>query len=256
MSNILRETVLDVQHHTDKLFSFKASRDSGFRFRTGEFAMIGLEVDGRPLMRAYSMVSGHYEDHLEFLSIKVPNGALTSRLQNIKPGDKILVNRKTTGTLVVDNLLPGKRLWLISTGTGIAPFLSMIKDPEVYEQFDQIILTHTVRNKAELVYQDLIASLPDHEILGEIVGDKLIYFPTVTREEFQNQGRITDYLRTGKINEVLGLPPLSVEDDRVMVCGNPNMMKELSDYLKSQGFVMGNHGEPGHFVIEKAFAEK
>lgn len=257
MSNIIEEKVLEANHWTDSLFTLKLTRDPGFRFESGQFAMIGLKVDGKPLMRAYSMVSAAYDDHLEFLSIKVPNGPLTSRLQHVQPGDVILVNRKTTGTLILDNLLPGRRLYLLSTGTGLAPFLSIIKDPRTYERFDQVVLTHTVRHAGELVYQDLILrDLPANEYFGEEARHKLVYYPTVTREDFHTRGRITDLIRNGRLFRDLGVEPFDTEEDRVMICGNPHMMTELSDYLSGIGFEMGHHGEPGHYVIEKAFAEK
>lgn len=257
MSNIIKETVLEVHHWMDSLFTLKLTRDPGFRFDSGQFAMIGLEVDGRPLMRAYSMASAPYQDHLEFLSIKVPNGPLTSRLQHVKPGDTILVNRKTTGTLVLDNLLPGKRLYLLSTGTGLAPFLSIIQDPQTYERHEQVILTHSCRHIAELVYEDFILKeLPENEFFGDEVKKKLVYYPSVTREPFKNPGRITTLIETGKLFTDLGVPALNPAEDRVMICGNPNMMNELSAYLDGQGFEMGHNGVPGHYVIEKAFAEK
>ena len=257
MSNISQETVLETRHWTESLFTLKLTRDPAFRFDSGQFAMIGLQVDGKPLMRAYSMVSAAYDDHLEFLSIKVPNGPLTSRLQHVRPGDKILVNRKTTGTLTLDNLLPGKRLYLLSTGTGLAPFLSIIKDPAVYERFEQVILTHTCRRTSDLVYDRFILDdLPNNEFLGEEVQRKLVYYPTVTREPFRTPGRITDLARSGRLFDDLGVPAFSPETDRVMICGNPTMMAEMADYLADLGFAHGHHGVPGHFVIEKAFAEK
>jgi ferredoxin/flavodoxin---NADP+ reductase len=257
MSNILRETVLEVHHWTENLFTLKTTRDPGFRFDSGEFAMMGLEVDGRPLLRAYSVVSAPYDEQLEFLSIKVPNGPLTSRLQHVKPGDTILVNRKATGTLLLHNLEPGKNLWLLSTGTGLAPFLSIIKDPTVYERFDRVILTHTVRNKNELVCgEKALEDLKANEYIGELAAEKLIYYPTVTREPFQNEGRITDLIRSGKVFADLGLEPLSTADDRVMICGNPHMTAELTKYMEDQGFEMGANNRPGTFVIEKAFAQR
>jgi ferredoxin/flavodoxin---NADP+ reductase len=256
-SNILEKTVLDVHHWTDSLFTLKLSRDPGFRFESGQFAMIGLMVDGRPLMRAYSMASAAYEDYLEFLSIKVPNGPLTSRLQHVKPGDTILVNKKTTGTLVLDNLVPGKRLYMLATGTGLAPFLSLIKDPAVYERFEQVDLIHGVRHVSDLVYQEFIThDLPQNEFFGEEARHKLVYYPTVTREPFVNQGRITDLVRSGKLFTDLGMPPLNREDDRVMICGNPQMMNELAEQLDNLGFDQGSHAGAGDYVIEKAFAEK
>ena len=257
MSNILRETVLEVHHWTENLFTLKTTRDPGFRFDSGEFAMMGLEVDGRPLLRAYSVVSAPYDEQLEFLSIKVPNGPLTSRLQHVKPGDTILVNRKATGTLLLHNLEPGKNLWLLSTGTGLAPFLSIIKDPAVYDRFDRVILTHTVRNKNELLCgEKALEDLKQNEYIGELAAEKLIYYPTVTREPFQNEGRITDLIRSGKVFPDLGLEQLNPADDRVMICGNPHMTAELTKYMEDQGFEMGANNKPGTFVIEKAFAQR
>ncbi|QQP92056.1 ferredoxin--NADP reductase [Skermanella sp. TT6] len=257
MSNILRETVLEVHHWTDSLFSLKTTRDPGFRFDSGEFAMMGLEVDGRPLLRAYSVVSSPYEEQLEFLSIKVPNGPLTSRLQHVKPGDTILINRKATGTLLLHNLLPGKTLWLLSTGTGLAPFLSIAKDPTVYDRFDRVVLTHTVRHKAELECGEAaLDALRENEYIGELATEKLVYYPTVTREPFRNEGRITDLLRSGKVYKDLGLTPLDPAGDRVMICGNPHMTSELTQYMEELGFEMGANNKPGTFVIEKAFAQR
>jgi ferredoxin--NADP+ reductase len=257
MSNILEKTVVDVHHWTESLFTLRLNRDPGFRFENGQFAMIGLMVDGKPLMRAYSMVSANYEEHLEFLSIKVPGGPLTSRLQHVKPGDTILVNKKTTGTLILDNLLPGKRLYMLATGTGLAPFLSIAKDPEVYDRFDQVVLVHGCRHVQDLVYEDFIREkLPANEFFGDQARHKLVYYPTVTREPFRNQGRVTDLVRSGKLFADLGIPALSAENDRVMICGNPNMMTDLTDYLDEAGFVQGSHAGAGHYVIEKAFAEK
>lgn len=256
-SNILEKTVLDVHHWTDSLFTLRLERNPGFRFENGQFAMIGLMVDGKPLMRAYSMVSANYEEHLEFLSIKVPNGPLTSRLQHVKPGDTILVNKKTTGTLVLSNLLPGKRLYLLATGTGLAPFLSIIKDPETYDAFDQVVLVHGVRHVRELVYQEFITkNLPENEFFGEQARHKLTYYQTVTREPYAHQGRITDLVSSGKLFEDLGVPAFNREEDRVMICGNPNMMNDIAAYLDSIGFAQGSHAGAGDYVIEKAFAEK
>jgi len=257
MSTILEETVLEAHHWTNNLFTLKVTRNPGFRFESGQFAMIGLRVEGKPLMRAYSMVNAHYDDHLEFLSIKVPNGPLTSRLQHVKPGDNILVNIKTTGTLILDNLKPGKRLYLLSTGTGMAPFLSVIKDPVVYERFEKVVLVHCCRHVQELVYQNLIREeLPQNEFFGEEAREKLVYYPTVTREDFTNTGRITDLVRTGKLFSDLGLPMIDPADDRVMICGNPQMMADLANDLEERGFLLGTNAEPGEFLIEKAFAEK
>lgn len=257
-AQLLTEEVLEVHHWTDTLFSFKTTRNPGFRFRNGHFTMMGLEQEGgRPLLRAYSITSANYEDHLEFFSIKVPNGPLTSQLQHVKPGDKVLVNSKSTGTLVTDALLPGKHLYLISTGTGLAPFMSIIKDPEVYEQYDKIILTHGVRYVDELAYKDLIKhELPQNEFFGEFIRDKLIYYPTVTREEFTNVGRITEKLATGQLARDLGLPPVNNTDDRFMICGSPSMLKDTCDMLNAMGFEESRHGNPAHYVIERAFVEQ
>ncbi|TVZ40814.1 ferredoxin--NADP+ reductase [Alteromonadaceae bacterium 2753L.S.0a.02] len=258
MSSLLREKVLEVHHWTDTLFSFKTTRDPGFRFRNGHFTMMGLEQEnGRPLLRAYSITSANYEEHLEFFSIKVPNGPLTSQLQHIQPGDEILINSKSTGTLVSEALLPGKNLWLLSTGTGLAPFMSIIKDPEVYERFDKVILTHGVRTVGELAYQEFITNeLPQNEYFGEDVRDKLIYYPTVTREPFINQGRLTDLLRSGELSSKLGLPALNIEQDRFMICGSPSMLKETCAILDDKGFMESRNGKLGHYVIERAFVEQ
>jgi ferredoxin/flavodoxin---NADP+ reductase len=257
VSQINRETVLSVRHWTDSLFSFTTTRSTGLRFKNGHFVMIGLEVEGRPLLRAYSLASPNYEEHLEFYSIKVPNGPLTSRLQHLKPGDEILVGTKPTGTLVLNTLRPGKRLYLLSTGTGLAPFLSIIRDPETYEQFEHVVLAHGVRVTEELGYAEYIKhELPQHEYLGEHVREKLRYYPTVTREAFENQGRLTDLLNSGKLCADLGLPDLDPEHDRVMICGNPNMLDELVQELERRGFVEGSTHDPGDYAIERAFVEK
>ncbi|MFT7560685.1 MAG: ferredoxin--NADP+ reductase [Flavobacteriales bacterium] len=257
MASLATEEVLEVHHWTDTLFSFKTTRSPDFRFRNGHFTMMGLEQeDGKPLLRAYSITSANHEEHLEFFSIKVPNGPLTSQLQHVKPGDKVLVNSKSTGTLVTDPLLPGKNLYLLSTGTGLAPFMSIIKDPEVYEQYDKVILTHGVRYADELAYQQLILhELPAHEYLGELVREKLLYYPTVTREDYGNTGRLTDLMRSGKLTEDLGLSDFSLEHDRFMICGGPSMLKETCEILDSLGFSEARNGELGHYVIERAFVE-
>nr|WP_233411199.1 ferredoxin--NADP reductase [Rugamonas sp. CCM 8940] len=251
------ERVLSVHHWTDRLFSFTTTRDPALRFSNGHFTMIGLRVEGKPLLRAYSIVSANYEDHLEFLSIKVPEGPLTSRLQHIKVGDTVIVGRKPTGTLVADYLLPGKRLYLLSTGTGLAPFMSIVRDPDVYEKFDQIILVHGVRQVDELAYHDLLVEhLPNHEFLGDMVTSKLRYYPTVTREAYRNTGRVTDLMASGKLFEDLGVPPLDPAVDRMMICGSAAMLKELKEMFEARGFKEGNTSTPGDFVIERAFAEK
>jgi ferredoxin/flavodoxin---NADP+ reductase len=257
MSAFYQEQVIDVQHWTDTLFSFTATRDPGFRFQSGQFTMMGLEIDGRPLLRAYSMASANHEESLEFFSIKVPDGPLTSQLQQIKRGDFVLVGRKATGTLVTDNLLPGSRLLLLSTGTGLAPFASVIKDPEVYEKYQSIVLVHGCRQVSELSYGErLVEGLRSDELFGPMLADKLHYYPTVTREPFRNRGRITDLITPDKLFDDCGLPPLDVDTDRVMLCGSPAMLADLRVLFGQRGFLEGNHSEPGHFVIEKAFVER
>ena len=256
MSAFLEERVLSVHHWTDRLFSFTTTRDPSLRFSNGHFTMIGLRVNDKPLLRAYSIASANYEEHLEFLSIKVENGPLTSKLQHIQVGDKIVVGRKPTGTLLIDYTLPGKRLYLFGTGTGLAPFLSIIRDPDTYEKYEKVILVHGCREVAELAYQDLFKSLPNHEFLGEIIGDKLIYCPTVTREPFERQGRITDLIEDGRLWNDFGLPALNPAEDRVMICGSPAMLRDLKKMLEERGFAEGNTTKPGDFVIERAFAEQ
>jgi ferredoxin--NADP+ reductase len=252
------ERVTSVHHWNDTLFSFKTTRDPALRFHNGHFVMIGLEVNGKPLMRAYSIASANYEEHLEFLSIKVQDGPLTSRLQHLKEGDPILVSRKPVGTLVVDDLLPGKNLYLFATGTGLAPFMSIIKDPDVYERFEKVVLVHGVRFVSELAYANYIGEeLPSNEYFGEMVRDKLIYYPTVTREPFRNMGRITDIIDNGKLASGVGLPPLDPAHDRAMLCGSPHMLTDISRMLDQRGFKVSPHtGEPGDYVVERAFAEK
>ena len=259
MSNLVSERVISVHHWNDTLFSFKTTRNQGLRFENGQFVMIGLEVEGRPLMRAYSIASPNYEEHLEFFSIKVPNGPLTSRLQHLQPGDKVVISGKPTGTLVQDNLLPNaKHLFLLSTGTGLAPFMSIIKDPEVYDLYDKIFLIHGVRWVNELGYHDYITKeLPEHEYLGELVKEKLVYYPTVTREPFRNQGRLTDLIKSGELAKQLGIPQLNPETDRALLCGSPAMLDDTCHILDELGFKESPRmGEPGHYAIERAFVEK
>jgi ferredoxin--NADP+ reductase len=257
MSNFYQAEVLSVHHWTDRLFSFTTTREASFRYQSGQFAMIGLDVEGKPLMRAYSMVSPHYEETLEFLSIKVQDGPLTSRLQNIKVGDSILVGRKASGTLLSQNLLPGKRLYLLGTGTGLAPFMSIAHDPDIYDQYEKVILVHGCRHIHELAYQERISNdLFKHEFLGEMVTDRLIYFPTVTREPFKNQGRIPDLLQSEQFFEKLGVPAFNVEEDRFMLCGSPAMLKDTVAVLETQGLTEGNMSHRGHYVIERAFVDK
>lgn len=256
-SHLNAEKVLSVHHWTDRLFSFTCTRTSSLRFENGQFCMIGIEVNGKPLLRAYSVASANYEEHLEFLSIKVPDGPLTSRLCHMKVGDTVLIGRKPTGTLVLPNLKPGRNLYFFSTGTGLAPFMSLIRDPEVYENFEKVVLTHTVRIKGELAYHNYILNdLPNNEFLGEYVKEKLVYYPTVTREEFPVRDRITTLIENEKLFSDINLPVMDPEHDRAMICGSPEMLAETKSILEKRGFVEGNGSSPGSFVIEKAFAEQ
>ena len=252
------EKILSVHHWNDTLFSFKTTRQDGLRFENGQFVMIGLEVDGRPLARAYSVASPNYDEHLEFLSIKVQNGPLTSRLQHIKVGDELLVSRKPTGTLVIHDLKPAKNLYLFSTGTGLAPYMSLIQDIEVYDRFEKVVLVHGVRKINDLAYKDFIENdLPNNEFFGEEIRNQLIYYPTVTRESFKNEGRLTDLVKSGKLFDDIGLSKMNPIDDRAMICGSPEMLKDTQDLLDSMGFkVSPRIGEPGDYVIEHAFVEK
>ena len=259
MSALNTETILSVHHWNDTLFSFRTTRDQALRFVNGQFVTIGLEVEGRPRMRAYSIASANYEEHLEFFSIKVPNGPLTSLLQHLKPGDKLLVSKKPTGTLVLRDLKPGKRLFLFATGTGLAPFMSLIHDPETYERFEKVILIHGVRQVNELAYHDYIEhELTEHEFFGDWAREKLIYYPTVTRESFRNEGRLTDLIDSGKLFADIGEPPLNAATDRAMICGSPAMLADTAKLLDVRGFKVARHytGELGDYVIERAFVEK
>ena len=258
MSAFLEETVLSVHHWTDRLFSFTTTRDTTLRFSNGHFTMIGLRVDGKPLLRAYSIVSANYEEHLEFLSIKVPDGPLTSRLQHLKPGDNVLVGRKPTGTLVIDDLTPAPHLYLFGTGTGLAPFMSIVRDPETYERFDKVVLVHGVREVSELAYADYLQTdLPGNDFFGEMVRERLIYYPTVTREPFRNRGRITELIESDKLTNDIGLPPLSPANDRAMLCGSPAMLADTRALLDARGFkISPSIGVPGDYLIERAFVEK
>ena len=253
---LLKEKVTNIHHWTDKTFSFKTTRNMSFRFKNGEFAMIGLEIDGKPLLRAYSVVSPNHEDHLEFLSIKVPNGPLTSKLQHIKVGDEIIVNSKPTGTLVCDYLLPGRNLFLFSTGTGLAPFMSIIRDPETYEKFEKIILTHTVRTANELAYMNFLNNLNQDEIYSEITKNNFIYFNTVTREKWKREGRITDWIKKKELWGSIGVATFNPDLDRVMICGSESMTFDLKKIFEDLGSKEGSTKIQGGFVIEKAFAEK
>ena len=262
------ETVLDVRHWTDDYFSFTTTRDDGFRFENGQFVMIGLEVpqpDGtaRPLLRAYSIASANWEEQLEFFSIKVANGPLTSRLQHVRPGDTVLVGRKPTGTLLIHDLHPGRVLYLFGTGTGFAPWLAVVKDPATYERFDTVVLAHGVRSAGDLAYRDYIVNeLPRHEFLGEQIAAKLRYYPAVTREPFvfegrEQRGRLTGLLASGRIAADLGLPPLDPAHDRAMVCGGPQMLADFRTLLDARGFQAAPRiGVPGQYVFERAFVEK
>ena len=251
------EKVLTVHHWTDRLFSFTTTRSASLRFSNGHFTMIGLTVDGKPLLRAYSIVSPNYQETLEYLSIKVPDGPLTSRLQHIQPGDSVIVGHKPTGTLLIDYLLPGKRLYLFGTGTGLAPFMSIIRDPETYEKYTQVILVHGCRLVSELAYREFITEhLPKDEFLGEMVSQQLKYYPTVTRENFATQGRIPELIENGQMARDLGLPELAPAEDRVMLCGSPEMLKSIKAVLDRRGFKEGNTTTPGDYVVERAFVEQ
>jgi ferredoxin--NADP+ reductase len=258
MSTLGTERVVSVHHWNDSLFTFRTTRDQSLRFTNGQFVMIGMEVNGKPLLRAYSIASANYEEHLEFFSIKVQDGPLTSRLQHLKVGDPLLVSKKPTGTLVLRDLKPGRRLFMFATGTGLAPFMSLIHDPETYERFEKVILIHGVRWTNELAYHDYIEEdLKEHEYLGELTRDKLIYYPTVTREPFRNEGRQTDLILSGKLFDDLNEPPLDPTTDRGMICGSPAMLKEISAMLNGFGFQISPHiGVAGDYVIERAFVEQ
>lgn len=256
MSKLMTETVTSIHHWNASLFSFKTTRDSSFRFKNGHFVMMGIESESKPLLRAYSIASANYEDELEFFSIKVTDGPLTSKLQNLRVGDQVFVSKKPTGTLVTDQMLSGKHLYLLSTGTGLAPFMSIIKDHEVYEQFEKIILVHGARRISDLAYVDYITQeLPNNEYFGEAVQNKLLYYPTVTREPYQNNGRITDLMTSGKLFNDLGLPKPNIDDDRFMLCGSPSMLKDTCSMLHARGFKEVRNGQMGHYVIERAFVE-
>jgi len=258
MSQLATERVLNVHHWNETLFSFRTTRDPALRFRNGHFVMLGLPVEGKPLLRAYSVASANHEEHLEFFSIKVPNGPLTSRLQHLKPGDEVIVGRKPVGSLVLDDLRPGRNLYLLSTGTGLAPFISIIQDPETYERFAKIVLIHGVRQVSELAYSTFIESeLPANEFIGDMVREQLIYYPTVTREPFRNQGRLTDVICSGKLFDDIGLPPIDPAADRAMICGSAAMLKDSCDLLDARGLrISPRQGELGDYVIERAFVEK
>ncbi|MEE2862243.1 MAG: ferredoxin--NADP reductase [Pseudomonadota bacterium] len=253
------QTVTEVKHWTDSLFSFRVTRPASLRFRSGEFVMIGLPGDnGKPILRAYSIASPNWDDGLEFYSIKVPDGPLTSRLQHIKPGDQIILRPKPVGTLVLDALLPGKRLWFLATGTGIAPFASLMRDPETYERYEQVVMMHTCRTAEELVYgAELVDNLRHDPLLAEMYGEdfakRLLYYPTTTREPSPFMGRITDNLTSGKVLTDLNLPPISPETDRAMICGSLAFNVDVKAVLEGFGLHEGANSDPREFVVEKAF---
>ncbi|MTI17587.1 ferredoxin--NADP reductase [Rhodobacteraceae bacterium RKSG542] len=253
-ANVFAEKVTEVQHYTDRLFRFRITRPASFRFRSGEFVMIGLMVDGKPIYRAYSIASPSWDEEIEFFSIKVPGGPLTQHLQKIEIGDVILMKKKPTGTLVNDALIPGKRLYMFSTGTGIAPFASIIRDPETYEKFEDVILTHTCREVSELKYgQDLVAQIKDDPLIGEMAEGKLRLFNSVTRDDFPIKGRITDLIENGKLFEELGVPPLDPAVDRGMICGSMEMIRDTKILLEERGLTEGANNRPAEFVVERAF---
>ncbi len=253
-AGVFAETVTMVEHYTDRLFKFRITRPRSFRFRSGEFVMIGLPNADRPIYRAYSIASPSWDEELEFFSIKVPDGPLTMHLQKIRPGDVVLMRRKPTGTLVNDALLPGKRLFLLSTGTGIAPFASLVRDPETYEKFEQVVLSHTCRLVAELKYgQELVEAALNDPLVGDEAVQALVHFPTTTREESNRMGRITDLIRSGRFFEELGLPNHTRDVDRFMICGSMGLLKEMKAILEGDGFVEGSNSEPADFVVERAF---
>ncbi|MEM9232881.1 MAG: ferredoxin--NADP reductase [Pseudomonadota bacterium] len=255
MAAFTQEKVTLVQHYTDRLFRFRTTRDPAFRFRSGEFVMIGLPGDnGKPILRAYSVASPAWDEEIEFFSIKVEDGPLTSKLQKIEVGDEIIVGKKPTGTLVLDALTPGKRLYMFSTGTGFAPFASLVREPETYEKFDEVIVTHTCREVAELAYSmEIVESLPDDPLVGEDAPEKLRYVPSCTREDFLTKGRITSLIETGALFEHLGVPPLNPETDRVMICGSQEMIADTKALTEKAGLVEGSNAQPASFVVEKAF---
>jgi ferredoxin/flavodoxin---NADP+ reductase len=258
MAPFEKVTVLNVQHWNESLFSFSTSRWQGLRFDSGQFVTLGMEIEGRPLLRAYSVASPNYEERLDFLSIKVPHGPLTSRLQHLQPGDHLLMGRKASGSLLVSDLTPARNLYLFSTGTGLAPFMSVIRDPQTYERFEKVILLHGVRRLNDLAYRDYLThELPRHEYVGDAVRQQLIYCPSVTREPFERQGRVDELVDGGVLEREFGLPPLKPTTDRAMICGSPAMLKTVSDMLQRRGFQLSpGIGQPGEVVIERAFADK
>ena len=255
-AGVFAQTVVSVNHYTDRLFSFRITRPQSFRFRSGEFVMIGLPNAEKPVFRAYSIASPAWDEELEFFSIKVPDGPLTQHLQKIQPGDTVLMRQKSTGTLVLDALTPGSRLWMISTGTGIAPFASLMRDPETYEKFEQVILTHTCRDVAELAYgEELARDLGADPLIGELVNGRFVHHATTTREAFVRMGRITTLIETGQLFKDTGTSPFNPATDRVMICGSMGMLQEHKALCEAAGMTEGSNSEPGQFVIEKAFVD-
>ncbi|MCA0029296.1 ferredoxin--NADP reductase [Mesorhizobium sp. B263B2A] len=253
-ANVYAETVVSVKHYTDRLFSFRITRPQSLRFRSGEFVMIGLPNAEKPVYRAYSVASPAWDEELEFFSIKVPDGPLTSELQKIQVGDTVIMRQKSTGTLVVDALTPAKRLFMISTGTGIAPFASQLRDPDTYEKFDQLILTHTCRDIAELTYgQELVAALESDPLIGELTTGRVTLYNSTTREESACMGRITALIGSGKFYSDLGIEKLNPETDRIMICGSMHMLKDVKELAESLGFQEGSLSHPATFVVERAF---
>ena len=253
--SVTAESVLSVHHWTDTLFSFRLTRPAGFRFRSGEFVMIGLMGETRPILRAYSIASPSWDEGLDFYSIKVQDGELTSRLQNIQPGDPVLLGKKPTGTLVLDALLPGKTLYLLSTGTGLAPFASVIRDPETFDAYDRVVLTHTCREVKELDYgKKLMQELRNDPLIGEF-ADRVTYFTSTTREPYEQQGRITDLISSGAFFEAIGQPAFNPETDRVMICGSMDMIRDTRALAEGFGLREGSNAMPRELVVEKAFVD-
>lgn len=257
MASLNPQKVLSVHHWNDTLMSFTTTRDRGLRFKSGHFLMLGLPVEGKPLLRAFSIASAHYDDHLEFYAIKIPDGPLTSRLQHVQPGDEVLVGSKPTGTLVLNTLNPGRTLYLLATGTGLAPYMSIIRDPDTYDRYEHVVVAHGVRFESELGYADYIErELPEHPLVGEQVKAQLHYYPTVTREPFRNQGRLTELLSAGKLEADVGIDALDPSQDRVMLCGSPSMLQDLVELLEARGFEEGSSHAPASYTIERAFVER
>lgn len=253
-AGVLAERILSVRHYTDRLFSFRTTRPQSFRFRSGEFVMIGLPNAEKPVFRAYSIASPSWDDELEFFSIKVVDGPLTQHLQKIREGDTLLLRPKTTGTLVLDALLPGKRLWMLSTGTGIAPFASIMRDPSTYEMFEKVILTHTCRNVADLAYGlDLAHNLVSSPLTAEFVGDRFTHYATTTREPYERTGRITERIWDESLFADLGMPPFDPRHDRIMICGSIDMTRDLKAFAEAYGMREGSNSAPAEFVVERAF---